>query len=79
MVVNFIFQITLTMTTLLNIVVVLIAIFIIHYLFFTISPKSAWILAPNKSVDDCCNILKFNFCGNEQITVLPSLLDKKTW
>jgi tryptophan-rich sensory protein len=71
---NFIFQITLPLPALLNVVVMLITIFIIHHLFVPISHKVACLLVPNKLVDDYRSSDKLHYLVNQQIRVLPSFL-----
>ncbi len=75
LVVNFIFQITLPHSPLLNVVLMLITIFIIHLLFAPISLKVACLLVPNKLVDDYRSTYKLHYLVNQQIKkVLPSLV-----
>jgi hypothetical protein len=72
--VNFIFQITLSLSPLLNVVLMLIIIFIFHRLFVSISLKAVCLLVPNKLVDDYRSTVKLHYLVNQQIRVLPSLL-----
>jgi phosphoglycerol transferase MdoB-like AlkP superfamily enzyme len=74
LVVNFIFQITLSLSPLLNAVLLLITIFIIHRLFVLISLKDAYSLVPNKLADDYSGTVKLRDLINEQTKLLPSLL-----
>ena len=71
--VNFIFQITLSFSPLLNLVMLLPAIFIIHRLFISILRTNASLLIPNKLVHYYRSNVKLHDVPNEQMRMLPSL------
>ena len=70
--VNFIFQITLSFSPLLNLVMLLPAIFIIHRLSISILRTNASLLVPNKLVDYYRSNVKLHDVPNEQMRVVPS-------
>ena len=76
--VNFIFQITLSFSPLLNLVLILTAIFIIHRLFISILHTTASLLVPNKLVDYYRSKVKLHDVPNEQMRAVPSSIQKKT-
>ena len=71
--VNFIFQITHSFSPLLNLVLMLTAIFIIHRLFISILRTNASLLVHNKLVHYYRSNVKLHDVPNEQMRMLPSL------
>lgn len=68
--INFIFQITLSFSPLLNLVILLPAIFIIHHLFVSILHTTASLLVPNKLVDYYRSNVKLHDVPNEQMSAV---------